>query len=264
MRSNFVSEVLHILVVDDDRAGAELLRRMMKNLRARYELHFVWDGVEALEFLHRRGNYENAPQPRLILLDINMPRLGGLETLAAIKGDPELCVIPVIMLSTSDAPEDVRDSYQFRANGFIQKPINLEQSVKLFKAIESFWLNFAVLPDRKERFIRKNGRAFEDSPHSGLLIATESAEAKSRAMFDPSPDTLLIKSGCKEHNRLLDVFGKAVHEVLHLHEQQFLAIVEGDDECSRFDLLIHMANEQKQLAKYAYLRHVEAHGCSKI
>jgi hypothetical protein len=85
-------------------------------------------------------------------------------------------------------------------------------------------------------------------------------------MRDCSPETEvpLTKPGCEEHNRLLDEFGVAVRELLSLHEQQFLAIVEGDAECSRFDLLIHMANEQKQLTKYAYLRHVEAHGCSKM
>lgn len=74
--------------------------------------------------------------------------------------------------------------------------------------------------------------------------------------------TPVHRSGCEEHNRLLDLFGAAVQAVLQLHEQQFLAIVDGDDDCYRFDLLIHMANEQKQAAKYAYLRHVEAHGCS--
>lgn len=73
----------------------------------------------------------------------------------------------------------------------------------------------------------------------------------------------MLKSSCQEHNRLLDEFGVAVRGLLALLEQQFLAIVEGDSECSRFDLLIHMANEKKQEAKYAYLRHVEAHGCSK-
>jgi hypothetical protein len=71
-------------------------------------------------------------------------------------------------------------------------------------------------------------------------------------------------AGCHEHNRLLDDFGGAVRELLRLHQQQFMAIVDGDGECSRFDLLIHMANEYKQSTKYAYLRHVEAHGCSKI
>ena len=73
-----------------------------------------------------------------------------------------------------------------------------------------------------------------------------------------------VAKGCGEHNRLLDEFGSAVRELLRLHEQQVRAIVEGDAECSRFDLLIHMANEHKQMKKYAYLRHLEAHGCSKV
>ncbi len=82
-------------------------------------------------------------------------------------------------------------------------------------------------------------------------------------MCKDSPENGIAIPGCREHNRLLNEFGAAVRELLALHEQQFLAIVEGDMECSRFDLLIHMANERKQLTKYAYLRHVEEHGCSK-
>jgi len=229
--------VFRILVVDDDRVGAELLRTLMKNLRARYELHFVWDGVEALDFLHRRGIHAHAHSPNLILLDLNMPRLGGLETLSAIKSDPELYVIPVIVLSTSGSLDDVEESYKARANGFVQKPIDLERSVKLLRAIESFWMDFALLPA------------------GGKSIALNFAEARSRAI---DGKRLL----CMEHKRLLDELGRAVRQLLALHEQQFQAIVDGDEECSRFDLLIHMANEQKQSKKYAYLRHVGVHGCS--
>jgi len=108
-------------VVDDDPAGAHLLRELTKNLQRRHELHFVWDGVQALDFLNRRGGYANAERPHLVLLDVNLPRLGGLETLAAIKSDPELCTIPVIMLSTSNSPQDVRKSYQARANCYVAK-----------------------------------------------------------------------------------------------------------------------------------------------
>jgi chemotaxis family two-component system response regulator Rcp1 len=100
--------IFRILVIDDDRPGAEMFRQMMKKLHGRYELQFVWDGVDALDFLRRKGIYQDALLPHLILLDINMPRLGGLETLSAIKSDPELAMIPVIMLSTSSSPDDVR------------------------------------------------------------------------------------------------------------------------------------------------------------
>jgi CheY-like chemotaxis protein len=177
-----------------------------------------------------------------------MPRLGGIETLSAIKSDPELCLIPVIMLSTSGTPDDVRESYQARANCFVQKPINLERSVKLMQAIESFWMDFALLPSPAAVAAR-----------SGPSIAVRSVEAESRPIR-----SMETAAECGEHSRLRNEFGVAVRELLILHEQQYLAIVEGDADCSRFDLLIHMANERKQFTKYAYLRHVEAHGCSKI
>src|SRR5580693_4637084 len=139
-------EVFHILVVDDDRASAELLRGLMKNLRGRYELYFAWDGIEALDFLRRRGAHAEVPRPNLILLDINMPRLGGLETLSAIKSDPELYAIPVIVFSSSIAPDDVRRSYQAHANCYVQKPNDLERFVKLVQSVEDFWMDFAILP----------------------------------------------------------------------------------------------------------------------
>ncbi len=241
--------IFHILVVDDDRVGAELLRTLMRNLRVSHQLHFVWDGVEALDFLRRRGAYASAPTADLILLDLNMPRLSGLETLSELKSDPELYVIPVIVLSTSAHSQDVQRSYEARANCFVQKPIDLARSVKLLEAIETFWMDFALLP----------------SPvHSGTTIALTREEATSRAMRIKKSSEIETVSGCAEHSRLLNDFGIAVSELIRLHEQQFLAIGEGDQECARFDLLIHMANEKKQMKKYDFLRHLGAHGCSKL
>jgi CheY-like chemotaxis protein len=262
--------MFRILVVDDDPAAAYLLQRVMKNLALPHDLYFVKNGVDALDFLHCRAGHENTPRPNLILLDVHMPRLGGLETLTAIKNDPELCVIPVIMLSTGASPEEVRRSYEAHANCYVQKPIDLDRSVKLIQAIEAFWIDFALLPSCGEKPSQARQTAdfkqvkFIGEP-SGLTIAQERGEAKSRAMsFDEtSAATAIRSSGCEEHNLLLDAFGEAVQELLKLHEEQFRAIVEGDIECNRFDLLIHMANEKKQRAKYAYLRHVEAHGCAK-
>jgi two-component system, chemotaxis family, response regulator Rcp1 len=123
----------------------------MKNLQRRHEVHFTKDGMEALDFLHCRGPYADAPRPNLILLDMNMPRLSGLETLSAIKSDPKLCVIPVIMLSRADSPEEVRKSYQAHANCYVQKPTNLERSVKLVQALEALWMDFAFLSSCEER-----------------------------------------------------------------------------------------------------------------
>jgi CheY-like chemotaxis protein len=238
-------------------------------------LHFVTDGVEALDFLHRRGKYTEVPRPNLILLDVNMPRLGGLETLSAIKSDPELYVIPVIMLSTSASPRDIQESYQARATCYLEKPTNLDRSVKLVQAIENFWMQFALLPACDED--ASSGSQPKDSnkqrptrgergTKAGNRIASTPAEAGSRAMWDDSQtrkiETTIRKSGCEEHDRLLDEFGATVSELLALHEAQFAAIVDEDIECTRFDLLIHMVNEKKHRAKYAYLRHVEAHGCT--
>jgi chemotaxis family two-component system response regulator Rcp1 len=138
--------MFRILVVDDDPLAAHLLQELMKNLQRRHEVCIAKDGMEALDFLHCRGPYVDAPRPNLILLDMNMPGLSGLETLSAIKRDPELCVIPVIMLSTADSPEGVRQSYQAHANRYVQKPTNLERSVKLVQALEAFWMDFALLP----------------------------------------------------------------------------------------------------------------------
>jgi chemotaxis family two-component system response regulator Rcp1 len=274
------NHIFRILVVDDDPAGARVLQEVMKNLQRRHELHFVWNGAEALDFLHRRGAHPDAPRPDLVLLDINMPRVGGLETLSAMKSDPDLRVIPVIMLSTSDSPEDVRRSYEAHANCYVQKPTNLEHAIKLVRAVESFWMECVLLPACDER--KPADRHVSDSKreesqrhapvpaetHTGTPIAPTSAEARSRAMLvKDSPaktETPSRKSGCEEHNRLLDEFGMAVRELIEFHEQQFLAIVEDDSECHRFDLLIHMTNEKKQRAKYDYLRHVEEHGCSNF
>jgi chemotaxis family two-component system response regulator Rcp1 len=274
------SNIFRILVVDDDPAGSRLLLEVMKNLQRRHEMHFVWDGVEALEFLHGRGAYVDAPRPHLILLDVSMPRLDGFETLSAIKTNPEFCTIPVIMLSTSAAPQDVRKSYEAHANCYVQKPPDLQRSMKFVQAVEAFWMDLVLFPPQDEHKPAKrqiadskpeSSQSEDPKPgesHTGPAIASEQAEVSSRAMLsNDSPAgtaTPSRKSGCEEHDRLLDNFGMAVRELIDFHEQQFLAIVDGDGECHRFDLLIHMANEKKQLAKYAYLRHVEEHGCSNF
>ena len=104
--------MFRILVVDDSPSVEHILREVAKDLRQPVELAFVADGEEALDFLHRRGAYAEARLPHLVLLDVNMPRLGGLATLSAIKADPELRMIPVIMFSTTTSPEDLRRSYR--------------------------------------------------------------------------------------------------------------------------------------------------------
>jgi chemotaxis family two-component system response regulator Rcp1 len=267
-----------ILVVDDDLANEILLQELMKEIRGPHELHFVRDGLEALEFLGHTGGFADAPRPDLILLDINLPRLGGLETLSAIKSDPELYMIPVIMLTSSDSPQDVRESYEANANGYVKKPFDLDGSMKVMQAIGSFWMDCAILPRSEQGkpigmaplVLNRRSAPIETPAYnyrSGPPIAIVTAEANGTVIHAAAVKftaTAIRQTGCDEHSRLLDEFGGAVGELLALHEEQFRAIAEDGSEFPRFDLLIHMANEKKQKAKYSFLRHLEAHGCSKI
>ncbi|HEX4229638.1 MAG TPA: response regulator [Bryobacteraceae bacterium] len=244
------AKAFRFLVVDDSPADVIAIREALKDVGRCWEVDWVQDGSAALEFLYRRGVYENAARPDLILMDINMPRVTGLEVLSAIKNDPELRVIPAIIFSSSTAPSDVRWSYQAHANSYLQKPTSLEKLTRLVRAIEAFWMDLAVPPPV--------------DGHSGRPIAHKKREAISQD-GEPAVAKGTSTSGsseCEEHRGLLDAFGAAVRELLKLHEDQFMAIAEGDGESNRFDLLIHMANEKKQLAKYAYLRHVELHNCA--
>lgn len=109
-------------------------------------LSIVKDGVEALAFLRRQGRYEGAARPDLILLDLNLPRKDGREVLAEIKTDTNLKRIPVVILTTSDADEDILKSYELHANCYIKKPVDLEQFIKVVQSIEDFWISIVKLP----------------------------------------------------------------------------------------------------------------------
>ncbi len=135
-----------ILIVDDSRADAELITILMKNIQHPHEEHIVTDALEAMEFLHHRGKYADGPRPNLVLLDINMPGMSGLDLLSMIKQDLAINMIPVIMLSTTNSPEEVRRCYQLHANAFVQKATDLDTAQRLIQAIETFWMDFAVLP----------------------------------------------------------------------------------------------------------------------
>jgi len=271
--------MFRILVVDDDPSAQNVLKEVTIVFRHRYELCFARDGMDALDFLSGRGPYKRAVRPDLILLDMNMPRMDGIETLAAIKGDPELRVIPVIMLSSEGSPAVVRRSYECHANGYVLKPLDLEQTRMLMEAIEAFWMDFALSPlaatlpsfrtsrsmTTKTAHAPQNAAAAAAANSACDRMALGSVNASARK-FEGDLVAEVVKSrysGCDEHRRLLDEFGAAVREVLALHEQQFRGIVEGDAEANRYDLLIHVANERKQRAKYDYMRHMEAHGCSE-
>ena len=137
---------LEILMVEDSLADVHLTKRALQKGQSPTNLHVVRDGVEAMAFVQRRGAYANAPRPNLILLDLNLPRKDGREVLAEIKGDESLRSIPVVVLTTSLAPDDVRTCYQLQANCFLVKPVDLESFTATILAIEEFWLHRARLP----------------------------------------------------------------------------------------------------------------------
>jgi CheY-like chemotaxis protein len=132
-----------ILVVDDSSADVRLLREAVREQGIVADLHAVEDGEQALAHL------ATAARPDLVLLDLNLPRLDGREVLTAIKGDPDLCTIPVIVLSTSSSPGDVADCYARHANSYLVKPMHLEELSAVMRAIDTFWLRLARLPTER-------------------------------------------------------------------------------------------------------------------
>jgi chemotaxis family two-component system response regulator Rcp1 len=140
------SRTIEILLVEDSPGDARLTREAMRDAKVQNNLHVASDGIEATSFLWRQGKHANAPRPDLILLDLNLPKKGGREILEEIKLDPSLKSIPVVVLTTSTAEEDVLRSYQLHANCYITKPVDLDQFLKIVKAIDSFWLAIVKLP----------------------------------------------------------------------------------------------------------------------
>jgi CheY-like chemotaxis protein len=139
------AEPVEILLVEDNPGDVRLIREALRDARVRNHLQVAADGVEALAFLRKEGDYARAPLPDLILLDLNLPRRNGQEVLAEIKGDERLRHIPVVILTTSAAQQDVLSSYRLRANAYVTKPVDLEQFLNAIAAIERFWLEIVKL-----------------------------------------------------------------------------------------------------------------------
>jgi chemotaxis family two-component system response regulator Rcp1 len=146
MAETKVGKPIEILLVEDNPGDVDLARAAMEDSKVRNILHTVGDGVEAMLFLRRKGKYTEVPRPDLVLLDLNLPKKDGREVLAEIKSDPDLMRIPVVILTISKDEEDILKSYNLHANCFITKPIDLNQFVKVVKAIEDFWLTIVKLP----------------------------------------------------------------------------------------------------------------------
>jgi len=140
---------IEILLVEDNLGDMRLTQEALKEGKVYSNLHWAKDGVEALEFLQRRGKHENAPRPDIILLDLNLPRKDGREVLEEIKTDDELKQIPVVVLTTSKAEEDVVRSYALHANCYVTKPVDLEKFIVVVQSIDRFWLTVVTLPPAK-------------------------------------------------------------------------------------------------------------------
>ncbi|QIN82968.1 response regulator [Rubrobacter tropicus] len=140
------TEPIEILLVEDNLGDARLAREALKESKVRNNLHHVADGVEAMRFLRRREGYAGVSLPDLILLDLNMPRKDGREVLAEIKEDPQLRLIPVVVLTTSEAERDLIKSYDLHANAYVVKPIDLDRFIEIVRAIEHFWFSVVKLP----------------------------------------------------------------------------------------------------------------------
>src|SRR5947207_3404056 len=141
-------DVVDILLVEDNPADVRLTHEAMRGSRIVNNLHVVNDGVEALAYLRQQGAYANAPRPDLILLDLNLPKKDGREVLAEIKTDANFKMIPVVVLTTSEAEEDVMKSYNLYANCYISKPVAFDRFRKVVSAIENFWFAIVKLPPK--------------------------------------------------------------------------------------------------------------------
>ncbi len=137
---------MQILLVEDNAADIRLTQEALKDAKILNDLHVVRDGVQAMDFLLRRGGFEDAARPDIVILDLNLPRKDGKEVLAEMKGDPTLRSIPVAVLTTSEAEADVLDTYDLGANCFLTKPVDLDQFLKVVQAVEEFWLGMVRLP----------------------------------------------------------------------------------------------------------------------
>ena len=150
MTDNTKTKIIDILLVEDSPADVLIAREALSEAKLLNTIHVAEDGVEALDFLYKRGKFASAVRPDLILLDLNLPRMNGREVLAEIKADEDLKRIPVVVLTTSNAEEDILRSYDLHANCYVVKPVEFESFVKAVQSIQHFWFSIVALPPAKE------------------------------------------------------------------------------------------------------------------
>ncbi|WP_030172167.1 response regulator [Spirillospora albida] len=141
-------EPITVLLVEDDPGDELMTREAFEHNKVGNALHVARDGAEALDFLYRRGEYADAPRPDLVLLDLNLPRRDGREVLQEIKTDPDLAPIPVVVLTTSAAEEDILRSYALHANAYVTKPVDFDQFIAAIRQIDDFFVTVVRLPTR--------------------------------------------------------------------------------------------------------------------
>jgi CheY-like chemotaxis protein len=140
---------IQVLLVEDNPGDARLTIEAFKDAKVHLQLHVVTDGVQAIEFLQRRGEYAGCPRPDLVLLDLNLPRKDGREVLAEVKSDAALKTIPVVILTTSASEADIQRTYLLHANCFISKPVDMDGFLSVVRSIDDFWLSVVRLPNRE-------------------------------------------------------------------------------------------------------------------
>jgi chemotaxis family two-component system response regulator Rcp1 len=136
-----------LLLVEDNPGDVRLTKVALKDAKLKINMHVVGDGMEAMAFLHRQGKYASSPRPDLIMLDLNLPKKDGRQVLAEIKEDPDLKRIPVVIVTTSKAEEDILKTYNLHANCYVTKPLDLDQFIAVVQSIEQFWLTIVKLPN---------------------------------------------------------------------------------------------------------------------
>ena len=141
--------VISVLLVEDDPGDVVLIREAFEHNKVYNRLHVVSDGVQALEFLRGEGEHAGAPRPDLVLLDLNLPRKDGREVLAEVKSDPDLRTIPIVVLTTSEAEEDIVRSYDLHANAYVTKPVDFERFIEVVRQIDDFFVSVVKLPNRR-------------------------------------------------------------------------------------------------------------------
>lgn len=146
METKLMGRPVEFLLAEDNPGDVRLTKEALRESKISNNLNVVPDGVEAMAFLHREGKYADAPRPDVILLDLNLPKKDGREVLAEVKADLNLRLIPVVIITSSEAEQDVLRTYELHANCYVTKPVDLEQFIKVIQSIETFWLTIVTLP----------------------------------------------------------------------------------------------------------------------